>query len=123
MLAGLAIAVLVSVIVIERSTLVKSLHVLGHLNWAWFLLAVASEAISLASFGLSRKLLMQVNGRPASLRSVLAITYAATGRWPARSRPPASRCRGTACCWSTGPGPRSAAPESLPAGSPWWSWP
>ena len=77
LLAGLAIAVLVSVIVIERSTLVKSLHVLGHLNWAWFLLAVAAEAISLASFGLSRKLLIQVNGRPASFRSVMAITYAA----------------------------------------------
>jgi uncharacterized protein (TIRG00374 family) len=77
LLAGLAIAVLVSVIVIERSTLVESLHVLGHLNWAWFVLAVASEAISLASFGLSRKLLIQVNGRPASFRSVMAITYAA----------------------------------------------
>ncbi len=77
MLAVLAIAVLVSVIVIERSTLAESLHVLGHLNWAWFVLAMASEAVSLVSFGLSRKLLLQVNGRPASLRSVLAITYAA----------------------------------------------
>ncbi len=77
MLAVLAIAVLVSVIVIERSTLAESLQVLGHLNWAWFALAMASEAVSLVSFGLSRKLLLQVNGRPASLRSVLAITYAA----------------------------------------------
>ena len=77
LLAGLAIAVLVSVIVIERDTLVRSLHVLGNLNWAWFLLAMASEAVSLASFGLSRKLLMQVGGRPASFRSVMAITYAA----------------------------------------------
>jgi len=77
MLAALAVAVLVSVIVIERSTLAESLHVLGHLNWAWFVLAMMSEAVSLVSFGLSRKLLLQVNGRPASLRSVLAITYAA----------------------------------------------
>ncbi len=76
-LAALAVAVLVSVIVIERSTLAESLHVLGHLNWAWFALALMSEAVSLVSFALSRKLLLQVNGRPASLRSVLAITYAA----------------------------------------------
>jgi putative heme transporter len=77
MLAALAIAVLVSVIVIERHTLAESLHVLTHLNWAWFAVALVSEAISLSSFGLSRKLLMQVNGRPASFRSVMAITYAA----------------------------------------------
>ncbi|HJZ00338.1 MAG TPA: hypothetical protein VJ305_06430, partial [Streptosporangiaceae bacterium] len=77
MLAALAVVVLVSVIVVERHTLAESLHVLARLNWAWFLLAVASEAVSLASFGLSRKLLLQVNGRPASFSSVMAITYAA----------------------------------------------
>ena len=76
-LAALAIAVLVSVIVIERHTLAESLHVLARLNWAWFLLAFASEAISLTSFGLSRMLLMRVNGRPTSFSSVMAITYAA----------------------------------------------
>ncbi|HJZ00849.1 MAG TPA: YbhN family protein [Streptosporangiaceae bacterium] len=77
MLAALAVVVLISVIVVERHTLAESLRVLAHLNWAWFLLAGASEAVSLASFGLSRKLLLQVNGRPASFRSVMAITYAA----------------------------------------------
>ena len=77
MVAGLAIAVLVTVIVVERHTLAESLHVLAHLNWAWFLLAVASEVISLTAFGLSRKLLLQVNGRRASFSSVMAITYAA----------------------------------------------
>src|SRR5580658_6484669 len=77
MLAALAIAVLVSVIVVERHTLAESLHVLARLNWAWFLLAFASEAISLTSFGLSRMLLMRVNGRPTSFSSVMAITYAA----------------------------------------------
>ncbi|HJY60447.1 MAG TPA: hypothetical protein VJ418_29050, partial [Streptosporangiaceae bacterium] len=77
MLAALAVVVLVSVIVVERHTLAESLRVLAHLNWAWFLLAGASEAVSLASFGLSRKLLLQVNGRPANFRSVMAITYAA----------------------------------------------
>jgi putative heme transporter len=76
-LAALAIAVLASVIVIERHTLAESLHVLAHLNWAWFLLALACETISLFSFGLSRKLLLQVNGRPARFSTVMAITYAA----------------------------------------------
>jgi hypothetical protein len=77
MLAALAVVVLVSVIVIERHTLAESLHVLARLNWAWFLLAVASEGISLTSFGLSRKQLMRVGSAPASFSSVMAITYAA----------------------------------------------
>jgi putative heme transporter len=77
MLAVLAVAVLVSVIVVERHTLAESLHVLASLNWAWFLLAFASEVISLSSFGLSRMLLMRVNGRPTTFRSVMAVTYAA----------------------------------------------
>jgi len=77
LLAGLALAVLVSVIVIERHTLANSLHVLAHLNWAWFLLALASEAVSLTSFGLSRTLLVRVNGRRTKLSSVMALTYAA----------------------------------------------
>jgi putative heme transporter len=77
MLAALAVAVLVSVIVVERHTLAESLHVLARLNWAWFLLAVASEGVSLASFGLSRRQLMRVGGRPTSFSSVMAITYAA----------------------------------------------
>jgi hypothetical protein len=66
MLAALAVVVLVSVIVVERHTLAESLHVLADLNWVWFLLAVVSEAISLLSFGLSRRQLMRVGGRPAS---------------------------------------------------------
>jgi putative heme transporter len=76
-LVALAVAVLVSVIVVERHTLTESLHVLTRLNWAWFLLALASEGVSLASFGLSRRQLMRVGGRPASFSSVMAITYAA----------------------------------------------
>ncbi len=51
LLAALAIAVLVSVIVIERRTLARSLRVLTNLNVGWFLLAVAAEAISLTASG------------------------------------------------------------------------
>jgi putative heme transporter len=77
LLAALALGVLVSVIVIERHTLAASLHVLANLNWAWFLLAAASEAISLTSFGLSRTLLVRVNGQRTRLSTVMVITYAA----------------------------------------------
>jgi putative heme transporter len=76
-LAALAIAVLVSVIVIERHTLAESLNVLTNLNVAWFLLAVVAEAISLTSFGLSRRRLVRVNGRQTGFGSVMMITYAA----------------------------------------------
>jgi putative heme transporter len=76
-LAVLAVGVLVSVIVVERHTLAESLHVLAHLNWAWFLLALASEVVSLSSFGLSRQELMRVSGRPPRFSTVMAITYAA----------------------------------------------
>ena len=76
MLAALAVAVLVSVIIVERRTLAESLHVLSDLNWAWFLLALASELISLSSFGLSRKELMRVGGRPPTFGTVMTITYA-----------------------------------------------
>jgi putative heme transporter len=76
-LAGLALTVLVAVIVVERHTLAESLHVLAHLNWAWFLLALASEMVSLSAFGLSRLLLIRGNGQPARFGSVMAITYAA----------------------------------------------
>ena len=77
LLAALAIAVLVSVIVIERGTLARSLRVLTNLNVGWFLLAVAAEAISLTSFGLSRRRLVRVNGRQIGFGSVMMITYAA----------------------------------------------
>jgi putative heme transporter len=77
LLAALAIGVLVSVIVVERHTLAESLHVLANLSWAWFLLALASEAVSLSSFGLSRTLLVRANGRRTGFSTVMAITYAA----------------------------------------------
>jgi uncharacterized protein (TIRG00374 family) len=76
-LAALAIAVLASVIVIERRTLARSLRVLTDLNVGWFLLAVAAEVISLTSFGLSRRRLVRVNGRQTGFGSVMMITYAA----------------------------------------------
>ncbi len=77
LLATLAIAVLISVIIVERHTLAESLRVLTNLNVGWFLLAVAAEAISLTSFGLSRRRLVRVTGGKTGLGSVMTITYAA----------------------------------------------
>ena len=77
LLAALAIAVLIGVIVVERHTLAESLRVLTNLNAGWFVLAVAAEAISLTSFGLSRRRLVRVNGGRTGLGSVMMITYAA----------------------------------------------
>jgi uncharacterized membrane protein YbhN (UPF0104 family) len=68
--------VLISVIVVERHTLAESLRVLTNLNVGWFLLAVAAEAISLTSFGLSRRRLVRVNGGRTGLGTVMMITYA-----------------------------------------------
>ena len=76
-LAALAVAVLASVIVVEHHTLAGSRHVLARLNWGWFLLAVAADIISWVSFGLSRRELPRVGGRPPRFRLVMAITYAA----------------------------------------------
>jgi uncharacterized protein (TIRG00374 family) len=72
----LAVCALVAIIVVSRRTLAQSLTLIGHLNWTWFLLALVSEAVSLAAFGLSRRLLLRANGNRAPFSSVMAITYA-----------------------------------------------
>lgn len=76
LLALLPVAVLAVIIAIYRHTLGQSLHVLGRANPAWLLLALAAEAVSLTTFGLSRRRLLRANGHRISLRSVMAITYA-----------------------------------------------
>ncbi len=73
---AVAAAVLVAVTVLSRGTLAKSLDTLAHLRWPWFLLALAFEAVSLAAFGLSRSRLLRAEGDPATLGSVMAVTYA-----------------------------------------------
>ena len=71
-----AIAVLAAVIIVSRRTLLESLRNLAHLDWGWFLLAIAAECVSLAAFGLSRRRLLRAEGHEAGLGSVMAITYA-----------------------------------------------
>jgi uncharacterized membrane protein YbhN (UPF0104 family) len=71
-----AVAVLATVIIVSRGTLLESLRNLGRLDWAWFLLAMTAEGVSLAAFGLSRRRLLRAEGHEAGLGSVMAITYA-----------------------------------------------
>ena len=63
--------------VVARHTLAKSLHVLAVASPGWLLLALAAEAVSLTAFGMSRTLLLRVNGDRIGLGPVMAITYAA----------------------------------------------
>jgi putative heme transporter len=72
----LAIAVLITVIVVDRHTLAESLSAIGGLDLRWFALAIVCECLSLTAFGLSRRRLLRADGHRAAFGSVMAITYA-----------------------------------------------
>lgn len=72
----LAVAVLITVIVVDRHTLAQSLSAIGGLDLRWFGLAIVSEFLSLTAFGLSRRRLLRADGHKAAFGSVMAITYA-----------------------------------------------
>jgi uncharacterized membrane protein YbhN (UPF0104 family) len=65
------------IVVLARHTLAKSLHVLATASLGWLLLALVAEAVSLTAFGMTRTLLLRVNGDRVTLGPVMAITYAA----------------------------------------------
>jgi putative heme transporter len=72
----LAVAVLTTVIVVDRHTLAQSLNAIGGLDLSWFALAIVCECLSLTAFGLSRRRLLRADGNKATFGSVMAITYA-----------------------------------------------
>jgi uncharacterized membrane protein YbhN (UPF0104 family) len=72
----LAVAVLITVIVVDRHTLAESLSAIGGLDLGWFALAIVCECLSLTAFGLSRRRLLRADGHRATFGSVMAITYA-----------------------------------------------
>jgi putative heme transporter len=72
----LAVAVLTTVIVVDRHTLAQSLNAIGGLDLRWFALAIGCECLSLTAFGLSRRRLLRADGHEATFGSVMAITYA-----------------------------------------------
>jgi uncharacterized protein (TIRG00374 family) len=71
-----AIALLTTVIILDRHTLAQSLSAIGGLDLVWFAAAVACEVVSLLAFGLSRRMLLQADGHKVRIGSVMAITYA-----------------------------------------------
>src|SRR6516162_2048848 len=75
-IAVLAVAVLITVIVVDRHTLAESLSAIGGLDLRWFALAIVCECLSLVAFGLSRRRLLRADGDQARFSSVMAITYA-----------------------------------------------
>src|ERR1700677_733236 len=61
-LTFLATMVVVIIVVWQRHTLARSLHVLGSANLFWLALAAVAEVGSLTAFGLSRRTLLGANG-------------------------------------------------------------
>jgi uncharacterized protein (TIRG00374 family) len=72
----LAVAVIVTVLILDRHALGESLSALGGLDPRWFVLAIGCEIGSLVAFGLSRRRLLRAGGDRARFSSVMAITYA-----------------------------------------------
>jgi uncharacterized protein (TIRG00374 family) len=64
------------VLVCKSSLLGASLLSFEHLQATWFIVAAAFEAASMASFVRMRKLVLQAEGVPLTIRSLIAITYA-----------------------------------------------
>ncbi len=73
--ATAAVAVVV-VLVNERSLIASSLRVVGHLKWAWLVLAVLLEWASMATFAYLQCRLLRAGTARVGLRAVLATVYA-----------------------------------------------
>ena len=68
------VVILVTVMVVFRRDLVRSISVLTHLSLRWYALAVLAEIVSVTAFALSRRRLLAVGGPPPRRRSMVAIT-------------------------------------------------
>lgn len=76
---GLTAVVAVAVVVLlvsERDLIASSFRMAAHLQWAWFLLAVVVELLSLASFARMQCRLLRVGARRVRLLPVMATAYA-----------------------------------------------
>jgi uncharacterized protein (TIRG00374 family) len=71
--AALAVLVLLTS---ERSLIASSLRIVGHLKWSWFVLAVALESMSMASFAQMQRRLLRVGATRVRLFPVMATVYA-----------------------------------------------
>jgi putative heme transporter len=76
LLLAVVVAVIVTVLILDRHALGQSLSALGSLDLRWFAVAIVAEIGSLVAFGLSRRRLLRAGGDQARFSSVMAITYA-----------------------------------------------
>ena len=67
---------MVVLLVSERDLIVSSFRVAAHLEWAWFVLAVALESLSLASFARMQCRLLRTGARRVRTLPVMATAYA-----------------------------------------------
>jgi pimeloyl-ACP methyl ester carboxylesterase/uncharacterized membrane protein YbhN (UPF0104 family) len=72
-----ALAALAVAGVAERGALRTSLALLGHLEWIWIPVLIASESVSMAAFALMFRRLLAAGGSAVGVRPMLATTYAA----------------------------------------------
>jgi putative heme transporter len=75
-LTAVAAAAVVVLLGRERDLIASSLRVAAHLEWAWFVLAVALESLSLASFARMQCRLLRAGARRVRPLPVMATAYA-----------------------------------------------
>jgi uncharacterized membrane protein YbhN (UPF0104 family) len=72
-----ALAALATAGVAERGALHTSFALLGHPEWIWIPVLIASESVSMAAFALMFRRLLAAGGSAVGVRPMLATTYAA----------------------------------------------
>jgi putative heme transporter len=75
-LTAVAAGAVVVLLVRERDLIASSFRVAAHLEWAWFVLAVALESLSLASFARMQCRLLRAGARRVRPLPVMATAYA-----------------------------------------------
>jgi uncharacterized membrane protein YbhN (UPF0104 family) len=65
-----------TLVVVERSTLHKSIAVFAHLQWRWVLLAVVAETVSMGVFALAQRHLVVAAGHVTPVRTAVHTAYA-----------------------------------------------
>lgn len=72
----LALVGLVVFLIVERGQLVSAVAALGHLKWWWVAVAIALQAMSMASIARLQRRMLRAGGTKIPLKSALGITYA-----------------------------------------------
>lgn len=71
------VAAFAVLVVGRRAALASSLGRIGHPEWSWIALGIALETLSMATFAMMQRRLLQVGGRRVGTRSMMATIFAA----------------------------------------------